>query len=155
MLNIDAISWCWYLVEWVIYLCWQNKKNLNRVLDIVRDQTSSTYLHLLCYFVYQNTSNNALPLQSWSSKFNLCPHMKTRWNCVCQFYFIIYCLKAKSYKGTYFHSKLSRLVWSNGWKYCVHKKSCYAFLQRKKLLFFLLHSSTSVLNVARIKVLNI
>lgn len=66
------------------------------------DQNSSTYLHLLCYIVYQNTSNNALPFQSWSTLCNSCPHMKTRRNLVCQFFFIyliIYllgCQEAKS-----------------------------------------------------------
>lgn len=34
-------------------------------------------MHPSRYFVYQNTSNNALPFQSWSSVIP-CPHMKNR-----------------------------------------------------------------------------
>lgn len=50
-----------------------------------------TYLHLLCYFVYQDTSNNALPFQSWSSTCNsLSTHEKQDEIVFVDFHFFIY-----------------------------------------------------------------
>lgn len=93
----------------------------------MRDQNSSTYLHLLCYFVYQNTSNNALPFQSWTSVCNsLSTHEKKIILFLNQIYLII-CIytrnmylvaqKRRLKTATYPHSDLVMilpwLAWNN------------------------------------------
>lgn len=129
------------------------------------DQNSGTYLHLLCYFVYQNTSNNALPFQSWSSTCNsLSTHENKMKLCLLVFYFIIYllaCPRAKSKSAAvnepifavnlcWLSHDLHKVTGLNG--HCVHEMMLHAGqmprrqksqrppLLEKKLLSFLVVS---------------
>lgn len=96
--GINNVKYRFYLMMLIFILCWEKKEPELWARDCKRSKQQHIFAFVVL-LVLPEYFKHALPFQSWSSKFNPCPHMKTRWNSVCQFYFIIYlfsCLKAKS-----------------------------------------------------------
>lgn len=89
--NTETITCqCW--INNAFILCWKPRKNLNFGVQIILRSTPQQQICICCAtFVYQNTSNNKLSFQSWSSTIS-CPQMKTREKNVWQIYLIL-CLQ--------------------------------------------------------------